>query len=106
MKTIDQLLETDKDSLLDMLAEFDFDFAVEDVFSVPYLKAIFMQLPEAIKNTAYCWGLDDTVFRDDAFTHLNEHQSILEHAIAITEDEHLTFVSNHRAKLVGDGHKS
>ena len=33
---------------------------------------VFYDLPEGIKSTAFEWGMNDTVFRDNAFVHLRD----------------------------------
>ncbi len=36
------------------------------------LKKIFGLLPKRTQDTAFCWGLSDTVFRDAAYTFLED----------------------------------
>jgi hypothetical protein len=37
------------------------------------LRALFEGLPEDIRNLAHCWGLTDTVFRDEAFEYYRDN---------------------------------
>lgn len=37
------------------------------------LRVLFETLPEEIRNIAHCWGMSDTVFRDDAYVYFRDN---------------------------------
>ncbi len=36
------------------------------------LRVLFDSLPEQTRNIAHCWGMSDTVFRDEAYVFLSK----------------------------------
>lgn len=68
MLSTDQLFAGDGwESFHDVLFELD-----EQERTPEQLRLVFEALPEVVRDIAHCWGLGDTVFRDEAFVYLRD----------------------------------
>ena len=68
------------DDLYDVFVELDLTKSHPIIDRSPEtLRALFEALPEHIRNLAHCWGLSDTVFRDETLEYYSEHD-IPDHA--------------------------
>lgn len=65
--TIDELFATPEKwaRFHDVLVECGFGSV-----TMEQAKQVFFELPEGVKYIAFKWGMGDTVFGDEAFTHL------------------------------------
>ena len=69
MKTTEDLFGDDGDwgSLHDVLIELHGKRRTKDE-----VKAMFLLLPEHVRDEAHTWGLSDTVFGDDAYVYFRD----------------------------------
>jgi hypothetical protein len=76
MQTIDDFDNQDWDSFHDVLCEATGQHARE--FDRLSLRAIFLRMPEEVRDTAYTWGLADTEARDEAFAFVKKNPAIVD----------------------------
>jgi len=73
MISTDELFTQDDTGIWDILAEMGLD---PEKYSLKEQRKIFEKLPEEVRNIAHCWGLNDTVFRDEAFVYLRDNRHL------------------------------
>lgn len=71
MKNEKELFE-DINHFHDVFCELGFNFTDKQ------LKKLFRKLPENIRNIAHCWGMSDTVFRDESFIYFRDNPKELD----------------------------
>ena len=78
MYTKEELFQNDfgLNSLHDIFVEF-----IDKQLKDEMVLELFDRLPEHTRNEAHCWGLSDTVFRDDAYLFFRDNFNIVEEVI-------------------------
>lgn len=71
---VKETIEVDVSALHDVVVGVLFkknikDFTITDAL----LERLYFRLPLQIRSIAFSWGCNDTVFRDEAYSHLLEH---------------------------------
>ncbi len=65
------------DSLFEDDAWYPFHDAVYEATNVSHpkekLKELFLELPKDVQQTAFTWGLSDTVFRDEVYVFVTQN---------------------------------
>lgn len=79
MKVIVEFEDGDLDSLHDIVYSLTGESKINE-----HLKLVWNKLPDNLKKEAIHWGMDDSVVRDNIYTHLKGVYSVDTH----NEDEH------------------